>query len=129
MLDKCHIPAFLCPEAPFDLQPPFPSFPMKTLLLTLSLLVTAAVQAGDAKKSVTYEGKITGVVCASCKEHVAGALIQKLPGVVSVDVKPGDEEANKLIIVADSDTITKESAIEALGTYAKNYTIVSLAKK
>ena len=103
---------------------------MKTLLLTLSLLVSAVTaQAADEKKTVTYEGKITGVVCASCKEHVAGALIQKLPGVVSVDVKPGDEEANKLIIVADSDAITKESAIEALGTYAKNYTIVSLAKK
>jgi hypothetical protein len=101
---------------------------MKTLLLTLSLL-SAALQAADTPKAVTYEGKITGVVCVSCKEHVAGALMQKLPGVVSVDVKPGDAEANKLIIVANSDSITKESAIEALGTYAKNYGIVSLAKK
>lgn len=125
MLDKCRIPAFFMPE-----RHPLYLPTMKTLILSLSLLVSAVTaQAADEKKSVTYEGKITGVVCASCKEHVAGALIQKLPGVVSVDVKPGDEEANKLIIVADSDTITKESAIEALGTYAKNYTIVSLAKK
>lgn len=102
---------------------------MKKLLLTLSLLATAALQAADTPKAVTYEGKITGVVCVSCKEHVAGALMQKLPGVVSVDVKPGDAEANKLIIVANSDAITKESATEALGTYAKNYSIVSLAKK
>jgi len=105
---------------------------MKSLLLTLSLLATAALQAGDAKKSVTYEGKITGVVCVSCKEHVSGALKQKLPGVVSVDVKPGDDPADeekKLIIVADSEEITKDTAMAALGTYAKNYTIVSLDKK
>jgi hypothetical protein len=101
---------------------------MKKLLLTLSLL-SVALQAADTPKAVTYEGKITGVVCVSCKEHVAGALMQKLPGVVSVDVKPGDADANKLIIVANSDAITKESATEALGTYAKNYSIVSLAKK
>ncbi len=121
MLDKCHIPAFLLPES-------LPLFLMKKILLSLSLL-TAALQAADTPKAVTYEGKITGVVCVSCKEHVAGALMQKLPGVVSVDVKPGDAEANKLIIVANSDAITKESATEALGTYAKNYSIVSLAKK
>ncbi len=103
---------------------------MKKLLLALSLLITASLQAGDEKKSVTYEGKITGVVCASCKEHITGALTQKLPGVVSVDVKPGaNEDEQKLIIVSHSDAVTKESATEALGTYAKNYQILSLAKK
>ena len=102
---------------------------MKKCLLSFLLLLAASLQAADEAKPTTYEGKITGVVCVSCKEHVAGALKQKLPGVVSVDVKPGDAEANKLIIVANSDAITKESATEALGTYAKNYTIVTLAKK
>ncbi len=102
---------------------------MKKLILPLILFMTASLQAADEAKPTTYEGKITGVVCVSCKEHVAGALKQKLPGVLSVDVKPGDSEANKLIIVANSDSITKESATEALGTYAKNYTIVTLAKK
>jgi hypothetical protein len=105
---------------------------MKSLLLTLSLLATAALQAGDEKKAITYEGKITGVVCVSCKEHVAGALKQKLPGVVSVDVKPGENpaaEEKRLIIVASSDEITRETATAALGTYAKNYSIVSLEKK
>ena len=102
---------------------------MNKCLLSFLLLLAASLQAADKPKPTTYEGKITGVVCVSCKEHVAGALKQKLPGVVSVDVKPGDAEANKLIIVANSDAITKESATEALGTYAKNYTIVTLAKK
>lgn len=121
MLDKCSIPAFFVPTISLS------NF-MKKILLALSLL-SVGLQAADNPKAVTYEGKITGVVCVSCKEHVAGALKQKLPGVVSVDVKPGDAEANKLIIVANSDEITKESAMEALGTYAKNYSIVSLAKK
>ncbi len=103
---------------------------MKTLLLALSLLVTVSLQAADEKKSTTYEGQITGVVCAACKAHITGALTQKLPGVISVDVKAGDkEDQQKLIIVAESDAVTKETATEALGTYAKNYQILSLAKK
>lgn len=102
---------------------------MKKLILALSLLVTAALQAGD-EKTVTYEGQITGVVCASCKAHITAALSQKLTDVVSVDVKPGkDADTQKLIVVAHNDKITKESATEALGTYAKNYQILSLDKK
>ena len=103
---------------------------MKKLLLTLSLLLSVSLKAADEKKSTTYEGQITGVVCASCKAHITGALTQKLPGVISVDVKAGDkEDQQKLIIVAESDAVTKETATEALGTYAKNYQILSLAKK
>lgn len=103
---------------------------MKKLLIALSLLISASLHAADEKKSVTYEGQITGVVCASCKAHITGALTQKLPGVISVDVKAGENaDQQKLIIVADSDAVTKESATEALGTYAKNYQILSLAKK
>lgn len=107
---------------------------MKHLLRTLALSIAAAsltLSAGD-KKPVTYEGKITGVVCVSCKEHVAGALKQRLPDIISVDVKPGETpeaEEKKLIIVAGDGGITKEAAIEALGTYAKNYTITSLSRK
>ena len=107
---------------------------MKHLLRILALTLTAAgiSLAADDSKPVTYEGKITGVVCVSCKEHVAGALKQRLPDVISVDVKPGETpeaEEKKLIIVAAGGGITKEAAIEALGTYAKNYTITSLSRK
>lgn len=102
---------------------------MKKLLLALSLCATSLLQAGDEKKPITYEGLITGVVCASCKAHVTGALTQKLPGVVSVDVKPGENDQARLIIVCNNEGVTKETATEALGTYAKNYQIVSLSKK
>lgn len=103
---------------------------MKHLLFILSLCLGSSLLAADEKKQVTYEGKITGVVCASCKAHISGALTQKLPGVISVDVKAGETpEQQKLIIVADNEGVTQESAIKALGTYAKNYQILSLAKK
>ncbi len=102
---------------------------MKTLIATLSLAIAALAAAADSKP-VTYEGKITGVVCVSCKSHVAAALTQKLPDVVSVDIKAGETpEAQKLIIVSRQDGLTKEAATEALGTYAKNYQILSLAKQ
>jgi hypothetical protein len=104
----------------------------KRIACLFTLLSTLLLNGADEAKTTTYEGKITGVVCASCKEHVTVALKQKLPDVVSVDVKPGDTpdaEEKKLIIVTQGSAITKESATEALGTYAKNYTITSLAKK
>lgn len=103
---------------------------MKKLFLALTLLVSAALHAADDKKTVTYEGEITGVVCSSCKAHITASLTQKLADVVSVDVKAGDTpDTQKLIVVSHSDSITKESATEALGSYAKNYQILSLAKK
>jgi hypothetical protein len=107
-----------------------PPTTMKKSLLAISLLLSAALQAADEKKAVTYEGQITGVVCVSCKAHITGSLTQKLPGVISVDVKAGDNaDQQKLIIVANNDAVTKESATKALGTFAKNYQILSLAKK
>ncbi|HCN29236.1 MAG TPA: hypothetical protein DIT64_10910 [Verrucomicrobiales bacterium] len=102
---------------------------MKKLILSLGLLLSAAALADDSK-AVTFEGKITGVVCASCKAHITAALTQKLPDVVSVDVKPGeDAESQKIIIITRDESLTKDKAVDALGAYAKNYQILSLAKK
>jgi hypothetical protein len=105
---------------------------MKKFLLSLSFVIglvfTAA--AADSKAPITYEGTITGVVCAACKEHITAALTQKLPGVVSVNVKKGkNADEQTLTIVADNTNVTKETATEALGTFAKNYQILTLAKK
>lgn len=107
---------------------------MKHLLLLVSLILSTLAsfcRAADAAPEVTYTGEISGVVCISCKEHVTAMLTKKLDGIVSVDVKPGDkpESNQKLIIVAKNDKITKEQANDALGSFAKNYEIVSLAKK
>lgn len=103
---------------------------MKTLFLALLAGLAVSIQAADPKASFTYEGAVTGVVCISCKEHITAALTQKLPGTLTVDIKPGDKpDAQKLIIVSTNENVTKEAATQALGTYAKNYEIVSLAKK
>lgn len=107
---------------------------MKKFFLFVSMLLTVLTslcRSADAAAEVTYTGEISGVVCASCKEHVTTILMKKLEGAVSVDVKPGDKpDGNQqLVIVAKNDKITKEKANEALGTFAKNYEIVSLAKK
>jgi hypothetical protein len=105
---------------------------MKTLLssITLFAALLLSVSAADDKAQFTYEGDITGVVCVSCKEHVTAALKQKLPGVVSVDVKNTDSpDSKKLIVVSTDANVTKDAAVKALGSYAKNYNILSLAKK
>ena len=83
----------------------------------------------DEKAQHTYEGKITGVVCAACKEHVTVALTKKLPGLVSVDIKNTATQEKQLTVVATNPDVTKEAVIEALGTYAKNYQVLSLEKK
>jgi hypothetical protein len=102
---------------------------MKKFTAILALVIATFVAAEDSK-FVTYEGKITGVVCASCKAHITAALVQKLPDVVSVDVKAGETpEAQKLVIITHKVGLTKEAATEALGTYAKNYQILSLARQ
>ena len=91
--------------------------------------ISTLVVAGEPARH-TYEGAITGVVCSACKEHVTAALTKKLPGVVSVDVKAGaSPDVKKLTIVSTDAGVTKETATAALGSYAKNYTIESLAKK
>ncbi len=99
------------------------------LTVTLTLGFLGACLGADEKAKYTYEGAITGVVCSACKEHVTAALTQKLPGVVSVNVKAGDSaESKKLTVVATSPDVTKESVIAALGSYAKNYKVLSLSK-
>jgi copper chaperone CopZ len=105
---------------------------MKNFVLALALALgfSAPLKAGDDKKQHTYEGAITGVVCAACKEHVTAALTKKLPGFVSVSIKNTDSpESKKLTVVATNPDVTKESVTEALGTYAKNYQVLSLEKK
>ncbi len=104
----------------------FPFMKNFLAVLGLSLAMFTAAQAAD----YTYEGTVTGVICGSCKQHIQAALTQNLQGTVSVDVKRGDkEDTQKLILVSSNDKVTKETATEALGTYAKNYQILNLDKK
>ena len=104
---------------------------LRAILVLLITSVASFIQAAEPAGEVTYTGEISGVVCASCKEHITTMLTKKLDGVVSVNVEPGEKLGGpqKLTIVAKNAEITKESATAALGSYAKNYDIVSLSKK
>ena len=100
---------------------------MKKLLLTLSLLAAASVQAGE---SATYEGTITGVVCIACKQHVTEALTSKLDGITEIKITPGKQEGEqKITIVSKKSDLTKDQATQALGDLAESYKLLSLEKK
>ncbi len=101
------------------------------LFIAVAVVITAPAGAADPPKEHTYTGEITGVVCVSCKEHIKTVLMKKLDGIVSVDVQPGQKEdgPRKLILVSKSDSMTREQAVKALGSLAKNYEILSLTRQ
>lgn len=88
--------------------------------------ITAAFAADTLERA--YTGEIKGVVCASCKEHIKAMLGKNMPGLVSVDVLPGAtaDSPRRLVIVAKTESLTKEQVAAALGSFAKNYEILSL---
>ncbi len=103
---------------------------MKYLALLLAAVFAFAAQAFAADTASTYQGEITGVVCAACSAHVSEALTAKLPGVEKVDITKGDKAGvNKITIVAKNSDVTKDTAMAALGDLAKTYQITSLEKK
>jgi copper chaperone CopZ len=96
-------------------------------LLIAFVLFSPMLRSTEPSKHV-YEGEVTGVVCAACSDHVKTAL-SKIPSVSSVKVVKGEKEGvNKLIIEATSDTLTAADANNALGEYAKEYSIIKLTK-
>lgn len=101
------------------------------LFVAAAFAITGSAGAADPPKEHTYAGEITGVVCISCKEHIKTVLMKKLDGIVSVDVQPGEKEdgPRKLVLVSKSDSMTREQAIKALGSLAKNYEILSLKRQ
>jgi len=110
---------------------------MKSLLTSLgaALLVSIGMSLSAAEPaSVTYEGRISGVVCVSCKDHVTMSLMKKLPFIESVQVKndpqnPAAEEKRLIIVAKSGEALTREIAMDALGSFAKNYSITSLERK
>ena len=108
---------------------------MKTILVStisvLALMLSLVnLRAADGPAKHTYEGDVTGVVCAACKMHISAALMEKLHGTVSVDVVRGEKlGVNKIVIVSTDDKVTAETARAALGDLASEYNIVDLAEK
>lgn len=103
---------------------------MTRFLMLLALVFTSAVTAlADGDKTYSYAGEITGVVCIACKDKVCTTLSKNLADTVSVSVKPGEKPGvQKLVIVSKSDHLELGQAVTALGEYAKEYEIKSLAR-
>lgn len=101
---------------------------MKLLILFLLTIAMPCIHAADPQPVHTYKGEVAGVMCAACSNHVKAAL-NKLPGVQSVKVLPGEKEGApaRLVVVSTANHLTREDAIKALGEDAKNYTVLSLS--
>ena len=94
------------------------------LIVTFILTVSNLHSAEPTKH--TYQGEVTGVVCAACSDHVKSAL-SKISGVESVKVLRGEKEGvNKLVVISTAASLTLQEVNKALGEYAKDYTITSL---
>lgn len=102
---------------------------MKTIVALFALLAaTSPLLAGDPAKGTSYTATMSGMVCGSCKAHVTDAL-KKLPGVTAVEITKGEaENTQKVTFAAQSETLTKQDAINALGESASRYQVLALDK-
>lgn len=103
---------------------------MNTRLQAILILVitsTASLLRADDKPAYTYTGEVAGVMCSACSNTVKKSLA-KLDGVTSVKVLRAEKEGApaKLEVTATTATLTKETAVKALGEHAKFYDIRSL---
>lgn len=103
------------------------------LIVAAALLSSAAGQAGDTKtagaKVFQYTATVAGIICDSCEKHVREAL-SKLPGVSKVEIKSSDDPGRKkLIVTATSANLEKSDAVESLGDYAAQYTVMDWKKE
>jgi len=102
---------------------------MRTLFATLALSLTALISnAADDGNPVPYTATVTGVVCGSCKAHVAEAL-KKLPGVENIQFAKGEKENTQQVTFSStSATLSKDDAVKALGDQASRYEVLALNK-
>ena len=101
---------------------------MKSLLrLSAALLLSIQAYAGDV---VTFQGQITGVVCAACKDHVVSSLA-KLKGVKDIEISPTNmPEIRVLTIKAETAALSAEDLNKLLtADHGESYKVTTLAKK
>ncbi len=96
---------------------------MKTLLLTLASLLSAAVLAADPLQ--VYEGEVAGLFCSACSSHVKAAL-ERIDGVESVKILAAPKGGLPRLRVTSRRPLTRDQAVAALGDKAKLYDIRSL---
>lgn len=101
---------------------------MKLILcLASTLLLSIQAMAGDV---ATFQGQITGVVCAACKDHVVSSLA-KLKGVKDIEIAPTNvPEVRMLILKVETATLTADDVNKLLAAdHGESYKVTTLAKK
>lgn len=101
---------------------------MKLILcLASTLLLSIQAMAGDV---ATFQGQITGVVCAACKDHVVSSLA-KLKGVKDIEIAPTNvPEIRMLILKVETAALTADDVNKLLAAdYGESYKVTTLAKK
>ncbi len=98
---------------------------LRTFFAVATATIAFAVQAETAN---SYEGEITGLVCASCKQEVVTAL-SKLDGVKNVEITPSNNpEIRKIVIASTSTSLTETDVNQALDKVSKEFKVTKLAK-
>lgn len=101
---------------------------MKTLRTLTAFAVLAFATASRAETPATFEGEITGLVCASCKQEVVTAL-SKMDGVKNVEITPSNNpEIRRIVIASTKENLTQANVNETLEKVSKEFKVTKLAK-
>jgi copper chaperone CopZ len=90
---------------------------MRFMMLTLALLFSGTVHAGDA---TTIKVVVEGVTCPSCAASIENR-VKELPGVKSVEISIGS--GNLTVFLKDGATVSEteiSKAVEAAGYKLKS---------
>ncbi|MDB6138752.1 MAG: hypothetical protein JWO94_1824 [Verrucomicrobiaceae bacterium] len=101
---------------------------MNMLRALVAIATVSATLTLQAETASSYEGEITGLVCASCKQEVVDAL-SKLEGVKNVEITPSNNpEIRKITVASTSNSLTQTDLNQALDKVSKEFKVTKLAK-
>ncbi len=101
---------------------------MKNLRTLAALAVFVFTSDSHAESPATFEGEITGLVCASCKQEVVTAL-SKMDGVKNVEITPSNNpEIRRIVIASTREDLTQANVNETLEKVGKEFKVTKLAR-
>jgi hypothetical protein len=96
-------------------------------LRLLPMLLGAPLVCGTAQADTRYTATLTGLVCSSCKLKVREAFT-RLPA-SRIEFSAGKREGEvQVSFDSESDKLTRNDAVAALGDSAKEYPLVGFEK-
>ena len=101
---------------------------MKMIRTLVALATVSIALVSNAETAINFEGEITGLVCASCKQEVVAAL-STLKGVKNVDITPSNNpEIRRIVIATSNEALTQADVNGALDKVSKEFKVTKLAK-